>query len=336
MSLIAGAMLLVGVTSAAWASATPPAPGDWYSFAPYVDMSQWPPPAFSSFSSAAGVEDLSLAFVTAESGTACVPTWGGYSAYPAFGSNAYQLSEIDAFRQAGGAVVPSFGGQTGTELANTCGTKSALQTAYQDVISAYGVDHIDFDIEGTEASDFTAAKLRAAALAALQKAAAKKNQVLRVSLTLPVSTSGLTPDALTILQDTVDAGVSISMVNGLAMDYGDGAEPNPKGQMGTYAIDAGEGVYTQLHSIFPTEPAASLEQLIGLTPMIGINNTSDEIFTLANATQLDKWAVKTKIGMLSMWQLNRDKKCPKPVTTTQLACSGVSQAPWAFSKALNY
>jgi hypothetical protein len=335
-ALIAAAALFAVFASTAGATTTPPVTGVWYPFAPYVDVSQWPPPNFTAFHSKAGVKDLTLAFVTAQGGTACEPTWGGYSAYPAYGTRAYQLSEINAFRHAGaGAVVPSFGGQSGTELANVCGTESALQAAYSKVISAYGVNHIDFDIEGSEVADFGAAKLRAAALAALQKVATKNKSVLRVALTLPVNPTGLTPDSKTVLLDTVSGGVSVSMVNGLAMDYGDSVAPKPSGKMGTYAIDAGNAIHTQLHAIFPSLTSPALESMIGLTPMIGINDTSDEIFTLANAKQLETSAAGQKLGMLSMWQINRDNQCATQTKTTQLSCSGVTQTPWEFSKLLN-
>jgi hypothetical protein len=41
----------------------------------------------------------------------------------------------------------SFGGESGSELAVTCTSVSQLQAAYQQVISAYDVNKIDFDIE---------------------------------------------------------------------------------------------------------------------------------------------------------------------------------------------
>ena len=139
---------------------------------------------------AAGVRAVTLAFVTAQGGDRCVPSWGGVSAYPASGPGAYELAQLRSYRDAGGSVVPSFGGASGAELATVCGSVGALETAYAKVISAYHVDHLDFDIEGADASNFAAAKRRAAALAGLQTAAATHGRVLRVSLTLPALPSG--------------------------------------------------------------------------------------------------------------------------------------------------
>jgi hypothetical protein len=69
--------------------------------------------------------------------------------------------------------------------------------------------------------------------------------------------------------------------------------------------------------------------------MVGINDVPTEKFYVADAQQLAAFASQQHIGMLGMWQLNRDKQCPGPTTTTQETCSGVTQAPWQFSQTLN-
>jgi chitinase len=73
---------------------------------------------------------------------------------------------------------------------------------------------------------------------------------------------------------------------------------------------------------------------IGVTPMIGINDVQTETFTLANAHQLHRWAARKHVGMLGMWELGRDAQCAQPSASTQITCSGVTQAPWAFAHAL--
>jgi hypothetical protein len=334
-ALLSVAVVVGASTEAAGSDrATGPAPHTWYSFAPYAELTDYPPPNFSAIRDAAGVRAVTLAFVTARGGDRCVPSWGGYSAYPASGSGAYELAQLWSYRHAGGSVVPSFGGASGAELATVCGSVSALEAAYAKVISAYHVDHLDFDIEGADASNFAAAKRRAAALAALQTAAATHGRVLRVSLTLPALPSGLTGDAEKVLRETIDGGVSVSLVNGMAMDYGGSVAPHPSGKMAGYAIDVANSLRGQLHAIFPSLGGAALESLIGVTPMIGINDVSDEVFTTANATQLTKFARRHKLGMLSMWQLDRDTQCTRPVSTAQTACSGVGQRRWMFAKLL--
>jgi len=334
-ALLSVAVVVGASTEAAGSDrATGPAPRTWYSFAPYAELTDYPPPNFTAIRDAAGVRAVTLAFVTAQGGDRCVPSWGGVSAYPASGPGAYELAQLRSYRHAGGSVVPSFGGASGAELATVCGSVGALETAYAKVISAYHVDHLDFDIEGADASNFAAAKRRAAALAGLQTAAATHGRVLRVSLTLPALPSGLTGDAEKVLRETIGGGVSVSLVNGMAMDYGDSVAPHPSGKMAGYAIDVANSLRGQLHAIFPSLGGAALESLIGVTPMIGINDVSDEVFTTANATQLTKFARRHKLGMLSMWQLDRDTQCTRPVSTAQTACSGVGQRRWMFAKLL--
>jgi hypothetical protein len=331
-AIVAGLVLAAG--SHAAVRVTGPAPHSWYSFAPYTDLTAYPPPDLTTIKNQAGVRDVTLAFVTAQAGTKCLATWGGYQNYPASGKQAYQRGPIAAFQHAGGAVIPSFGGQAGAELATVCKTTKALKSAYASVISAYKATHIDFDIEGADVANFAAAKRRASALATLQTSAAEQGHQLRISLTLPVLPSGLTADDKRVIADTVDAGVSISLVNGMAMDFGDSAAPHPANKMGTLAIGVAGGLHRQLHSIFPSLGSSALNSLIGITPMIGINDTSDEVFTATNAKQLASYAATNKLGMLGMWQLGRDKQCAQPVTTAQTDCSGVSQSPWAFAKQL--
>jgi Glycosyl hydrolases family 18 len=334
LAIVISVVLLAAGAQAAAERATGPDPHSWYSFAPYADETSYPAPDLTTIRHAAGVKDVTLAFVTAEGNTKCVPTWGGYSSYPAYGSAAYQRAAVKSFQGAGGSVVVSFGGEAGTELATVCKTVTALRSAYQKVISAYGANYVDFDIEGADNANFIGAKRRAAALAALQTAAATHDRQLRISLTLPVLPTGLTGDDERVIADTADGGVSISLVNGMAMDFGDSAAPDPANKMGAYAIDVAKSMRRQLHSIFPSLNGSALGSLIGITPMIGINDTSDEVFSLANASQLAAYAKQQKLGMLSMWELGRDRQCAQPVTSAQTNCSGVSQKPWAFAKLL--
>jgi Glycosyl hydrolases family 18 len=334
VALLAAVGQAASAAKAGAARATGPAPHSWYSFAPYADLTSYPPPNLTAIRRDAGVKDVTLAFVTAENDTQCVPTWGGYPSYPAYGSSAYQRAATKAFQRAGGSVVVSFGGEAGAELATVCKTVGALESAYEKVISAYGANHVDFDIEGADNANFAAAKRRAAALAALQTEAARHGRQLSIGLTLPVLPSGLTADDKRLIADTAGGGVSVSLVNGMAMDFGDSAAPSPANKMGTYAIDVAKNLRRQLHSVFPSLNESALASLIGITPMIGINDTSDEVFTLANARQLVAYAKQQKLGMLGMWELGRDSQCAQPVTSAQTNCSGVEQKPWAFAKLL--
>jgi Cellulose binding domain len=295
-------------------------------FAPYTDTSLFPPFSLVSTAQATGVKQFNLAFVVNGGGGSCTPEWGGVSA---LGADPV-AAQIGALRAIGGDVRISFGGEAGSELAITCTDASALQAAYQNVITTYDVNKIDFDIEGAAVDNTAANAHRDQALVALEKA----NPGLQVSFTLPVLPSGLTTDGVAVLDGAAGAGVKLSAVNVMAMDYGDGAAPNPSGNMGTFAIDAATATDAQVATAFGISDAAAWP-MIAVTPMIGVNDTSDEIFTVANAQQLVAFAASKHLAWLSMWSGARDAQCSGGAQSfASPTCSSVIQSPHAFADAL--
>ena len=273
-----------------------------------------------------GVKQFNLAFVVAGGSGGCTPEWGGVTA---IGSDPV-AAQIGALRAIGGDVRISFGGEAGSELALTCTSVSQLEAAYQQVISAYDVNKIDFDIEGAAIANTAANTRRDQAIAALQA----QDNGLQVSFTLPVLPSGLTSDGVAVLAGAAQAGVQISAVNVMAMDYGDGAAPNPAGKMGTFAIDAATATDAQVASALGISDDAAWPK-IAVTPMIGVNDTSDEIFTVANAQQLAAFAASKHLAWLSMWSAARDTECPGgAASSAEPTCSSIVQAPDAFMDAL--
>jgi hypothetical protein len=294
-------------------------------FAPYVDTSLFPPFSLVSTAEATGVKQFNLAFVVSGGSGGCTPEWGGVTA---IGDDPV-ASQITALRAIGGDVRISFGGEDGSELAQTCTSLSQLEAAYQDVISTYDVNKIDFDIEGAAVDDTAANALRDQALVALQA----KDPGLQVSFTLPVLPSGLPADEDAVLTGAAQAGVDISAVNVMAMDYGDGAAPDPSGQMGTFAIDAATATDAQVASALGISDAAAWPK-VAVTPMIGVNDTSDEIFTVANAQQLVAFAASKHLAWLSMWSAGRDQECAGGAESfAEPTCSSIVQTPDAFMDA---
>lgn len=326
--------LLLALVGLLLASANTQASASPSRFAPYVDVTDYPSPDFAAIRTGGGVRHVSLGFVTAANGTDCHPAWGGYPADPATGRQAFLLKAVTSFRRQGGEAIPSFGGAAGTELAHVCRAVPALAAAYRSVIRTYGVSRVDFDVEGAALTDRGANRRRAAAFALLQREARRAGHVLRVSYTLPVLPTGLDADGLAALRGAVSRGVDVSLVNIMAMDYGDDAAPSPAGRMGAYAISAGRGTLGQLHRVFPRLTRAAIARRLSVTPMLGINDVATETFALVDASQLVAWARQGHIGGLAMWSLNRDRACPSPTTTTRNDCSGVAGARWAFSRAL--
>jgi cellulose binding protein with CBM2 domain len=306
-------------------STAPPSAGA-AGFAPYVDTSLFPPFSLTTTAQQAGVRQFNLAFIVSGGGSGCTPEWGGVTA---IGSDPV-AAQIGALRAMGGDVRISFGGEDGSELAQTCTSVPELESAYQQVISAYDVNKLDFDIEGAAIEDSAANQRRDQALAALQK----QDSGLQVSFTLPVLPSGLTQDGINLLAGAAAAGVQISAVDVMAMDYGDANAPDGETMMGTYAIDAATATDAQVASVLGISDSAAWPK-IAVTPMIGQNDQSDEVFTLADAQQLETFAAAKNLAWLSMWSAGRDQECAGGAdSNAQPACSGIVQSPDAFMKVL--
>jgi hypothetical protein len=329
--LIATAVTVAAVMGAGAASAHA------YVFAPYVDVTQFPTPHLAALAGRAHLHQETLAFVVASAATpgACAATWGGQPTEPASGPKAFDVAGISALaHRPATSLAISFGGEDGTELASACPTAAALEQAYEGVIETYHPRRLDFDIEGAAVGDTQAIARRSAALAFLQHQAAAAGHPFAVSLTLPVLPSGLSASGLAIVRSALRHHLKLASVNVMAMDYGESAAPRPAGRMATFAIRAATGTIAQLHRLSPGLSLRARERMLGITSMIGVNDDPHEIFTLADARHLARWARGHHIGLISMWQLERDRACAAPTSTTQIACSSLQQTPFAFSRAL--
>jgi hypothetical protein len=295
------------------ASSTPPVGGGSVGkVAPYADMSNDQEPMLNQ-AAAAGLKNYTAAFVIS---SGCNPIWGdtlNVDDDPAMDQ------EIATAKADGATPIVSFGGAGGTELAMACGTEASLQAAYQEVITHLGVNHIDFDIEGATL-DYTADNnLRFEAINGLEAA----NPGLVVSVTLPVLPTGLAADGVAFLNLAKQDGTRIDLVNVMAMDYGSSFT----GDMGQEAIQAAESTLTQAQADWPSDTYAN----IGVTPMIGQNDTSGEIFSEADAQTLVSWADTAHLGRLAFWSVDRDQPCAGSASGLP-ACSEISQQPLDFTK----
>lgn len=140
---------------------------------------------------------------------------------------------------------------------------------------------------------------------------------------------GLTQDGVNLLSNAKSNGVQVNTVNIMAMDYG----ASYNGDMGTYAEQAATATQAQVKSVLALSDSAAWKT-VAVTPMIGVNDVSSEVFKVDDATQLVNFARSKGLGGLSMWSATRDKQCDggtKP--TADATCSSVAQDRFAFSKA---
>ena len=279
--------------------------------APYVDMGAWPTPSLPTMVTSGNLKNVTLAFITA---SACKAMW--FNAYDP--RQGWARDQIDAVRARGGDVKISFGGATGIELAQACTSVAALQAEYQAVVTAYNLKYIDLDIEGAATADPTSVARRSQALAALQRA----NPGLRVSFTLPVLPEGLTADGLSVVRSARDAGVAVDLVNVMAMDY------YRTGDYGDFAVAAANSTFNQIKALYPGRTNGQIWKMVGVTPMVGANDDG-HIYDQADARQLVAFAQGRHLGMLSFWELGRDKNA---CTGALYMCTNIPQQPYEFSR----
>ncbi|HEY0638049.1 MAG TPA: cellulose binding domain-containing protein [Pseudonocardiaceae bacterium] len=288
----------------------PPPPSSVFT-APYVDMGAWPTPSLTEMAAASGLRSFTLAFITA---SACRAMW--FNAYDP--RQGWGRDQIDAIRAGGGDVKVSFGGASGIELAQACSTVDALFTEYDAVVRAYSLRHIDLDIEGAASAEPVSIARRSAALARLQQA----HPGLRVSLTLPVLPEGLTADGLNVVRSARDAGVVVDVVNVMAMDYYRDVD------YGDAAVQAARSVHAQLRTLYPALSDAQLWRMVGVTPMLGVND-DNRVYNQADARQLVSFASAQHLGVLAFWEMTRDRNA---CTGALYRCTNIPQVPYEFSR----
>jgi chitinase len=291
-------------------------------FSPYLDTSVMAA-TLSQTSTDSGVKFFTLAFII--DGGTCNAAWGGGQPLD------FLAADVNTIRSAGGDAMPSFGGFNTNELAVTCPDAKSLQAQYQTVIDAYNFSHLDFDINSTTLNNITANDRRNKALAGLQAAAKANGKTLFIAYSLPVGPSGLLANSLALLKNAVTNGVEVSTVNLLAMDYGASGT-----EMANAAAQAAKATQSQLAAIFPGKTSAQLWQMIGVTPMIGINDTKGETFTLADAASLLTSLQKNDARRISMWSLGRDAQCADDSSAEPAPlCSGIKQTTYQFASVFN-
>jgi hypothetical protein len=281
-------------------------------FAPYVDMTKLTI-TMPQVQAASGIKMFTLAFVI--SGTPCTPAWGGTAP---ISSDTSILDGIAKLRAAGGDVLIAFGGYDGTDLGQSCADVPSLQAAYQSVIDKYKVKILDFDVEHTAIEDPISIDRRSQAL----KALAAANPGLQINYTLPATPAGLTDLSVNVIKSAMKFATPVTVVNLMTMDYG---SPVPTGAMGPDAVAAASAASCQLKSL-------GLNAHIGITPMIGVNDSAGETFTLDDAQVVLNYAQANSnvVALLAFWSVGRDNGgCSGTVSPL---CSGLPQKDWDFTR----
>jgi chitinase len=289
---------------------------------PYIEVTSTDPQDLVRIRASSRADGLTLAFLVA--GPGCRPVWsrGGLDAvHPAV------RSRITALRRTGDPVRISFGGAGGTDLASACDSVEKLTAAYRSVVDAYQPEAVDFDVEGRTLADHAGNTRRVAAIRAMQQAARTAGRQLPVSFTVPAGSNGVPPDGVRLLRDSAAAGITVSVVNVMVMNYGWGVD-----DLGDEAVRQARLAHDLVRRLWPDLTDHDAWQRVALTAMVGRNDVTGETFHPEDARTLAEFATERGVGWLSYWSVERDRACPAPVPQPDPGCSGVSQSPYQFAR----
>lgn len=192
---------------------------------------------------------------------------------------------------------------------------------------------IDFDIEGGQ----TQADILALVKSIYDVQASYPN--LRFSFTLATfgSTNGTSAsqpygDLNQLGGGVLDALAKYPLnnytINLMVMDYGSPGSGicyvggNGLCDMGNTAIQAAKNLNARYGVPF---------NRIELTPMIGVNDVTNELFSLTDVDTMTAWAKANKIAGIHFWSVDRDTPCNSAYASP--ICSSVSTIPaWGFTQ----
>ncbi|MGW3348470.1 carbohydrate binding domain-containing protein [Nonomuraea rubra] len=286
---------------------TTPPTGD-IRYAPYIDITM-PTPSLVSAASATGVKNYTLAFALGDS-SGCNPAWGGTIPI----GDARIVGDVKALQAQGGQVVVASGGAMGPYLEHVCGSAAALVGAYKKVLDTVGTNHLDVDVEAS----IDIGKVNTA----LKQLQTERGTVVSYTLRVQGQDYGVDPFSLQILQDAAAKGLNV-VVNPMLMNFG------YTGNWGDAMIAAAQATLGQMKGVWPAKSDAQLKRMLGVTPMIGKNDTGMTT-TQADARKLLGWANANHIGFVGFWSAARDNGgCPDGRVSP--TCSGIAQSSYEFT-----
>jgi hypothetical protein len=103
--------------------------------------------------------------------------------------------------------------------------------------------------------------------------------------------------------------------------------------MGAYAVDSAESTYAQLTKLYSGYGQSFGYSQLGVTPMLGVNDVTSEVFTLADAQTVENYARAKGVGMLALWSVTRDT--PGALGVSTYTHSGMSVPAGSFAKIFN-
>ena len=287
---------------------------NWYESAPYYSVLDSNGPDLGTVMAATGQKAFEMAFILADGG--CVPAWNGTDPVSGDTQVAAVINEV---RADGGDVIVSAGGYNGTKLGQVCGTAAATAAAYQQVINAYGLHAMDFDLEEPEIENSAAIANELGAAQILQR----NNPGLFISVTIPSTATGANYFGQQLLDEAKTLGFTPDDYTIMPFDGGFNG--------GASQVTALQDFNAQLVSTF----GWSSSQAYAHEGFSGMNGRTDsaEYFYQSDFQTVLSFAQSVGLGRYTFWSVNRDRQCNPPGNNGNLSseCSSVTQNPWDFT-----
>ncbi|WP_165875298.1 PKD domain-containing protein [Natrarchaeobius chitinivorans] len=277
-------------------------------FAPYHHLTTDPDTSPLEWADPAGTDYFHLAFILSTGdGT---PAWDGDVDH-VVGESQFD-DEIRELQEQGGQVIISFGGAVGNYLASDYDDPNELADTLEFIVDEYDCPYLDID---DEAPDMSVVDLRNEALSILQD----RRPEVHVGYTVRTRVTGVADTE--IITNAIDNGVDVSYVNLMTMNWGwvrTSAEN---------CIQCAEGTHDQLQEWYPDKSDDELYDMIGITPMIGVQNSGGPFYP-EDADEVRAYAEENDLSLLSFWSIERDN----PGDGLDAEHSGIDQEPFEFSE----
>jgi chitinase len=258
---------------------------------PYIDFTA-SGLTIAQYAQSAGITGCALGFVVVKDGSTAL-TWGGF-----YDATTYKPEQVREFRSSGGIPVISFGGAANFLPETKISSVSSLYDSYHGIIDAYGVNHIDFNIEGQSKTS----EVPERHVALVTKLVAAKPG-LKISYTLQITigagTSGLDQWSVDLLKALAKAGITPSLVTPMTMYMW-----QPAVKQWPLAQQVVQGTQAQLRTVFGLAEQDAWRRT-GCCPMYGDNGGHGN-WTLEDQQSLCDFAKKHQMGCVSGWSTNID------------------------------
>lgn len=282
---------------------------------PYLYLGWGSPQDPVAVMNSTGIKRFTMAFMLSSGTGSCNPAWDG--SRPLLGGN--DEKTIAAIRNAGGDIVISFGGWSGTKLGPNCADSAQYAAAVQKVVDAYKLKYIDFDIENLDELENSVVQDRILGGIKIIK---QNNPGVQAIITVGTTISGPTAMNSRVITQAAKLGVPVDVFTVMAFDFGGASD------MYANTVSAAVGLKNLLKTTYGWTDSVAFAH-VGISGMVG-NSDQMEVTTPDIWTQIRDWANANRIARLSTWAVNRDRPCPGGGIVDN--CSGISQTDLQFTR----